>query len=348
MRRPTLASFRAQWPQESLGICQADPQVRSYCNDAQERLLMDPMQPAEGWWGGWVTLALTASVSNGSAYVTVPYEIARLIVLGICKTPIHIRNGFYEYLNYGDGLQPKTCAPNCGTVLDAYERDNVATLSPMLSTAQTIRIYSTDNRDIGKRVLIQGKDANGMTVLTTDPISGKSAPGEYLNLAYPFVDSVNTFLGDLTGIQKDETYGPVQFFQVDPSTGVETTLSVMQPTEAAAAYRRYLISSIPSVSNICCSTTSSIQIDAQGKLDFIPVQNETDYLLIPNIPALIEECMSIRFSRMDSSGAVQQSAIHHARALALLNGQLDTYQGKTSTAVKVPIWGSNKLTRQPV
>lgn len=322
--------------------------VRNYCNDAQERLLLDPQMPDEGWWGGWVTMNLTATVSCGAAYVTVPREICRLIVLAVCQRPVHIRNGFYEYLKWGAGLEPKACRTGaCGQTFQAFERDNVPTLQSLVSTS-LIRMYPTDARDVGRRVLLQGKDQNAQVILTTDPGTGKSAPGEYVQLAFPFSNSVNQF-STISGIQKDETWGNVQFFAVDPLTGVETALSVMEPNEQTGWYRRYLINGIP-FPNLCCNTTSNttIQLTAQGKLDFIPVANETDYLTIPCVPALIEESQSLRYSRMDSTQAATQALVHHGRALALLNGQLDAMLGKVNTAVKVPIFGGNRLRRQPV
>lgn len=329
-----------------MGICTADTAVTAYCNDAQDRLLMDPLAPDEGWYGGWITLALTATSVNGTSYVTTPREICRLIDIAVCQNPLHIRNGFYEYLKYGSGLQPKTCAPTCSILFEAYERDNVPTLNSLLSTPQIIRAYLTDPRDSGRRVLIQGKDQNAQVILTTDPGTARSAPGEYLTLVSPFVDSTNQF-STISGIQKDETWGNIQFFQVDPTAGTEVPLSVMEPTEQSANYRRYLLNGANNLTT-CCTTGGTLQITAQGRLDYIPVFNETDYLTIPNVPALIEESMSIRFSRMDSSSASQQSALHHGRAIAYLNGQLDKQLGKVNTAVKVPIFGSNRLTRQPV
>jgi hypothetical protein len=329
-----------------MGVCQADPVVTNYCNEAQDRLLLDPMCPDTGWWGGWIRMNLAMSIANGAGYVTTPQEICRLIVMSICQQPVHIRNGFYEYLEYGNGLQPKSCSSTCTNTFQAYERDNVVTLRDFLTTPQIIRIYPTDGRDTGLRVLIQGKDQNGMEVLTTDPGTGGSAPGEYVQLAFPFVDTTNTW-SSISGIQKDETYGPLTFVQVDPTTLVETALSSMEPREGTAWYRRYLVAGIPSA-NMCCSTCNTTQIVAQGKLDFVPVKNETDYLTIPCVPALIEECMAIRFSRMDSTAAATQALVHHGRALAYLNGQLDKFEGKWSTAIKVPIFGSDRLTRQPV
>ena len=334
--RPTLANFRAQWPAEAMGICQADPAVAAYCNDSQERLLMDPMAPDEGWWGGSITLNLTASIINRSAYVVTPREIARLIVMGICQHPVQIRNGWYEYLQFGRGLQPKGCQnSDCASPFQAYERDNVVTFAPLLSTPQQIRVYPTDIRDTALRVLLQGKDQNGQIILTTDPGTGQSSPGEYLQLGFPFTTSVNQF-STITGIQKDQTYGPLQFFQVDPTTGAEVALSTMDPNESSASYRRYLINGIPSQNLCCASPANPLQITAQGRLDFIPVMTETDYLTIPNIPALIEESQSVRYSKMDSGNATQQSMFHHARALSLLNGQLDAMEGKVNTAISYP------------
>lgn len=330
-----------------MGICRADPAVVSYCNDAQQRLLMDPLAPEEGWWGSSVSMVISGTPSNNSLYVTTPREVARLIVLAVCQTPIRIRNGFYEYLQFGSGLKPKTCrVSGCGQTFEGYERDNVVTLADLLSTPQTIRCYPSDARDSGRRVLIQGKDANGQVILNTDPGTGLSAPGEYVVLAFPFADTVNTF-STITGIQKDYTWGPVQLFQVDPSTAVETALSAMEPNEGVANYRRYLVNGIPSV-NLCCTSPSTVQLQAQARLDFIPAVNETDYLMIQNVPALVEESMSIRYSRMDTGNAAEKSALHHARALSLLNGQLDLYSGKTNTAVKVPLFGSDRMRRQPV
>jgi hypothetical protein len=329
-----------------MGICATDPMVAAYCNDAQERLLMDPMAPDEGWWGGSATMNFTASITSGAAYVVTPREVGRLTDVAVCGRPIPIRNGFYEFLAFGRGVEPKACRSGlCGGQLQAYERDNAVTFAPLLSTPQKVRVYPTDVRDIGLRVLLQGKDQNKQIILTTDPGTGLTAPGEYLGINFPFVDSVNQF-STLNGIQKDQTYGPLQFFQVDPVTGAEIPLSTMDPNEGVASYRRYLVSGIPN-HNLCCASPSSpLQLTAQGRLDFLPVVNETDYLTIPNVPALVEEAQSIRFSKMENGA--NQSAFHHARALQLLNGQLDAMEGKVNTAISVPIFGSRRMRRQPV
>jgi hypothetical protein len=326
-----------------MGICSADPMVVAYCNDSTERLLIDPKAADEGWYGSTVTLNLKVQIINHAAYVVTPREIARLIVMGICQHPLEIRNKFYEYLEFGAGIQG--CGDRrCGSPFAAYERDNVITLSPLLATPQKIRIYPTDVRDTGARALLQGKNEHDQVILTTDPNTGLSAPGEYLVLDFPFVTSMEQY-SLLTGIQKDQTYGPLQFFQVDPTTGVQVALSEMEPYEGVAWYRRYLVSGMPNHLLCCAAQGKSLYITAQGKLDFVPVVNETDYLLIPNVPALLEEAQSLRYSRMDSGNSEQKSAIHHSRALALLRGQANHYLGKINTAVSFKPFGSARLER---
>src|SRR5450759_720183 len=123
MNRPTLSRFRAQFPAEAMGLCQADPAVANYCNDATERLLIDPLCPEEGWAFGWATINLTATVQNHSAYVTVPQDIVRLIVMAVCNQPLRIRNGFWEFLKFGSGLQPKNCnGTTCGSQFHTSDR----------------------------------------------------------------------------------------------------------------------------------------------------------------------------------------------------------------------------------
>ena len=311
--------------------------VADYANDAQERLLMDPLCPSEGWWGGSVTLNLTATIANRSAYVVTPREIARLIVMGICQQPVQIRNGFCQYLQFGRGLQPKGCQNSaCASPFQAYERDNVVTLAPLLSTPQQVRIYPTDVRDAGKRVLLQGKDQNGMVILTTDPGTGQSAPGEYISLSFPFSTSVNQF-STITGIQKDQSYGLRSILPGGPGHWRGGRAIGDGPERGHGLVSALLGERYPEPEPLLRQPGNPLQITAQGRLDFVPVQNETDYLTIPNVPALLEEAQSIRFSKMENG--VNQSAFHHARALQLLNGQIDAMEGKTSVAISVPISG---------
>lgn len=345
--RPTFAQALNSGLPEAIQLCAADRmRVAAAVNEAQERLISDPLAPDEGWYGGWATMLFNVNVVNHSATIVTPREVARLIVMDICKRPRFIRNGFYEYLMFGTGAQPRGCNSLCCQTQQAFDRPNVVTLAPFPTSApQFITLYPSDVADVGKRMIIQGLDQNGKQVLGTDPVTGLATIGEAISLALPFSTTVNQYQ-QVQGFIKDQTKGPVTIFAVDPSTHSQTQISAMEVNETTASYREYFLNGLP---DHCCNGPNGIvQVQAQARLDFIPVVNDTDYLLIQSLPALIEEVQSNRYSRMDAASAPSLEAKHHSRAIALLNGQLDLYQGKERTAISVPIFGSNKLRPQPV
>lgn len=336
--------FRASAGPAIIGYCNNNlPAIYALLNEAQERLLLDPLAPDEGFWGGWVRMNFNLNPPN--FFIITPRDVARIILMDVRKHPVRIRNNFFEALEFGIGLQPSGCDINgrrqCSQQLQAYERDTVPTLSPLLAPSY-VRMYPTNNADVSKQVLLQGKDINGVPVTSNDPGTGNTILGEQISLSFPFVDSVNVY-SEVTGMQKSVTYGPVEYMQVDANTGAQTALSEMQPNETTSLYRTYFVNGLqccPSQSNV---TPGAISVEAWCKLDLIPVMSDPDYLLINCIPALISECHAIRLSRMENSKALQQSEQHHADALRLLFGQLDHFLGKVQTSISLPIFGSDRV-----
>lgn len=341
MLRVRLYDLRISGMPEAVGICNTDlARVAAIVNEAQERLLTDPTAPDEGWWGGYARYAFTVTAPYD--YVVTPREVARIISLNICKSPVLLRNEFFEFLDFGYGFQPAGCSSNqCDQTLMAYERETVPTINDF-TAGNSVRAYPVDARDVGKRILIQGTDTNDKTVYGTSVLSGKPILGETISLDVPFTDTVNSF-NTISQIQKEQTLGDVTFYQVD-STGTESALTAMQATEMTSGYRKYFVNGLQ---NKCCCSTAQ-QVLAMCKLDFIPAQSDQDYLLIQSVPALIEECMAVRYSRMDTPGSQQMASAKHGKALQLLNGQLDHFLGKQKASITVPIFGSDKLKAQPV
>lgn len=358
MNRPTFAQLRSSRFPKVLGFCTTDfNDILMAANECEERLFYDPMQPDEGWLfasPGMVFNVQPINPPNGFAYVTTPRNVARLIDIAICQTPIKIRNGFFEFMVFGSGLMPRASACGNGTFLTqntacinataAFERDNVPTLTDLSPVPQFIRCFPSNNGDLGKRMLIQGLDQNGIQVLGIDPLTGNAISGEFVNLQFPFVQTKNEF-SKITGLLKEQTLGPVQIFQVDTITGNQAPLSSMETSETVANYRRYLLNGLPR--NCCNTPAGSVQVSAKAKLDFVPLTTDSDYLNIPNIPALIEEGQSLRYSSIDNQISAGLEAKHHNKAIAILNGQMDHVEGKINTAITVPIFGSDRLRAQP-
>jgi hypothetical protein len=338
---------------KAVGICQGDVGgYASYVNAAQRRLLMCKEAGEESWWGTWAEISFT--VTRAVPFVTEPRGIARLEFVDICDSPVWTRNQFAEYLRFGNGHLPKNYQQQqCGCVKpQVLSRNNVPTFTDLTGPPQYIRGYVTDPSDVAKRFLLQGSDANNNTLYSQDGLN--RVTGVFTSFASPFAtvsmpDLTPIPINSITGIQKDVTNGPVSFTQVDPNTGTELLLHTMDPSETTAWYRRYYFDQLPIN---CCYNPSTgvtnVTATAIAKLELIPVVVDTDYTLIQNMEAIIEEAQAVRYSTIDSQQAKTNERIKHQDAVRYLRGELAHYLGLTTPAVNFAPFGSARLECQAI
>lgn len=345
MNRLRLYDLRMSELPSLLGLCQSDvPQIANAVNSAQRRLMYAKEGSDEGWYGTWAEIVF--NVSRSQPYITLPREVARLEAINVCDRPVPVQNQFFEYLSFGNGRMPKS-AGWCGLarINQGFTRNNAVTFTEMTSEPQLITVYHTDDSDLGKRALIQGLDANNNIIYSLDGYN--NVTGSFVAFQSPSVTTEMTF-NQILGIQKDVTAGVVRFYQHDPTTGDEVLLLTMQPSEQTAQYRRYYLNQLPAN---CCNTPGSdtkVQVTALAKLEPIPVICDTDYLLIQNQEAIIEECQATRYSNIDSKSSKEMADTHHRHAISLLNGELNHYIGKNQVAVGFAPFGSARLRRQKI
>lgn len=341
--RLRLSEFLQSRAMKANGMCNSDiDQGAILANECVQRLLLDPMQPDEGWWGTWARMVF--NVSRDNPYITAPRGVTRITVIDVCKRPMQIFNQWAEYLDFGNGMRGG-CGGACGSPA-AFQRGDtggtVVTAFDFKPPNKIIRVYITNAADIGKHILIQGKDQFGAPVTSTDGTNQFS--GEFLTFAQPFAEGSEE-LSELTGLQKDVTQGQVQVFEIDTNTQEQRLLTIMEGGEEVASYHRIYLHGLPCN---CGNGTGQVQVEAMVKLDFVPAKVTTDYLGISNLPALIEESQCIRFEGMDSSSAKQMAAFHHQRALSFLAGELDAHVGKQRVSVGLKLWGSDRMRLQSV
>ena len=318
----------------------------------------------EGFWGTWAEIAFQVSCPPTAAaptlpgpYWTAPRGVARLEAVDLCDMPIRVNNQFVEYLEFGNGRLPKrffSCHPNC--VRQVYTRNNVPTFVDLSNPPQILQVVFTNPADAGKRMLLQGLDNNNNVIYTQDGLN--QVNGVFV-VAPPvgqstFVNPPMRF-NQIFGVQKDITQGPVNLFQVDPTTGNQVLLLTMEPTEQTASYRRYFFNSLPAS---CCFPLNAqvpqnipVALTVTGivKLELIPVFVDTDYCLIQNLEALIEESSSIRYSEVDNTAAnVEMAKSKHLSAIGLLNGELAHYLGIDEPAVSWAPFGAARLEKQRI
>lgn len=344
MSRLRLYDIRLSSLPGDVGLCVGDvASIAQAVNAAERRLLYAKEAGDEGWWGTFAEVAW--NVNSASPYITLPRQIARIQSAVVCTTAVPIQNQFFQYLQFGNGRLPRLTSTLCpGRPTQMLARNNAVTFVDLTSPPQYIAIFPTDPADVqaNRRVLLQGLDNNDQTIYSQD--AQARVTGQFIPLELPFATSPMTF-NNLTGIQKDVTVGPVQFYQMDPTTGTQTLLLTMEPSEQVASYRRYYIDALP---RDCCNgqaASAIAQVSAVVKLEPIPVQTDTDYLLLQNLEALTEECQALRYSKIDSANAAQMEAKCHARAIGHLKGELVHYLGKDDPAVNFAPFGSARLER---
>lgn len=352
MPRLTLKQVREGRLPKAIGVCFDDiPTLAEAVNSAEQRLVFAGEMGGEGWYGAWARTVF--NVLQEDPYITLGRWGARLMVTAVCKRPVAIQNQFWEFLEWGGGIEPKfDCGgrrANCpiGSVLD---RGDYPAFRDLTSTGRLIRVRALDPLDSQgtKRTLIQGTDTFDNIIYSQDGTS--RVTGVYLTLQEPFVDTPLT-LNTLTGIQKDVTNGAVQYYDVDQLTGDETLILTMEPSEEVSGYRRYYLNGLPPS---CCPTVydssgrATVQVEALVKLNLIPVVVDSDYLLIQNMEALIAECQSARYSTMDIPSAKAMALAAHKDAIRLLQGELSHHYGVDKPAVGWYPFGSASLGRQAI
>jgi len=325
----------------------------SFANGAQRRLLYCKEAGEESFWGTWAEISF--NITRAVPFYTAPREVARLELVDICNRPVSVQSQFTEYLRFGNGHLPKIFRQQHSGCFhpQVLSRNNVPTFTDLTGPPQYIRIYPTDAADVSKAVIMQGTDSNNNVIYSTLGLNKITGTTVYLDAPFVTValtgSSTPLPFNSITGIQKDATVGPVRFTQVDPTTGNELLLHTMEPSETTAYYRRYYFDSLPVN---CCfdpnTGSTNVFVQAIAKLELIPVVCDSDYLLIQNMEALIEEAQALRYSTIDSAQAKQNEAIKHRDAVRLLRGELAHYMGTTHPSVWFSPFGSARLERQKI
>jgi len=339
---PTLGAFMASRGPQALGLCSTDTAgCAAAVNAASERLLFAREVGDSGWIGTWTEIAF--DITQDDPFITTPFNVSRIQSIDLCTAPIPISNQFFEYLRWGFGRWPKaTCNANRCAPLRAYDRGKFPLFSDILPPDKKIRVYLSDSADEGKRVLLQSLDGNNQPRYSLD--GTVQVLGDFLTLTAPFVDSPAT-VNKVTGIQKDITLGPVSFYEVDTGTGDQRLVLTMQPGETTASYRRYYVGGVPTS---CCNppsiTAGTVQITALCQLAFVPVNVTTDWLVIPSLEAVINECQAGRYMEIDQPSSKGMADYHHRAAIRLLQGQSVHEQGSLEPAVSFSPFGGARFT----
>ncbi len=254
------------------GYCADDARVVDCINSAISKLVIKAPSDA-------TTARMRLHVTS-SGCVTLPREVSHIIKANICGRKTEVNNRWYEFLAGGMGSHEdnRTCVLSFNDLGDGFR-----THSDIINPRRILVIGEAHEEDA--EIIIRGLDEHGKEVLThvyenDDPTKIiESYQGERVKIRHDVPLYTNNMFSAITSVVKPETNGYVYLATYEPDQLEKTRqIAMYHPSETRPSYRRYFVSGGYSVK----STT----IIALVKLRFLPAVNDSDTLLVQNIPAI--------------------------------------------------------------
>lgn len=286
MLRRTYGSVKAELARVcgDTGMTVNDPRVMAYTNLAIEEFLSE---------GDWPTAIDRLKFRINRNKFVLPSDYDRCLYLTVCNQPVQMQSPWYEFVGYGLDLWNGPGASEAiydKRYFGVLDKDAVATFEDIPETGGLYypRVYGlTDERVDGVRPVmnIQGYDADNNWVRTSNG-SGGFIDGVNIEIngdTDPFyIESTQSF-SYITQTNKPVTKKNVEVWV---STGPSDTspIYIVQSAwkDTTPFYREY------SIPNLFWDGTnvSERTIIARCRRRFVPIVEDSDFLLITNLPAL--------------------------------------------------------------
>lgn len=284
------------------GVPADDPRVIMRINEAMERLMVS---------GHYVGMTQELTICSQSQCFTLPRQIESVQEIFILDQSLDVNDGWYSVENPATYVDPDFL--NDVVLVDRGEHPTIFDIC----TPGKLIVYSQFTEAAGDVIRIFGLDPTGNEIYTLQ--NGVYAPGELITLSISGVTSVNVY-SKITNMQKPVTVGPVRVYEVDPNNGSNhIMLAILDPSERVPSYRRYFCADIPAIA----ASDPPVRIRVTGKRRYLPVTQDTDFLILSNVSALRLEMMSLE---REDGNDFQGSAEFHKRAQDLLTAEAKIYQ----------------------
>jgi hypothetical protein len=290
------------------GMCETDPRLLAITNEAVETLV---------YKGRWVGLQKTFRfcVPSSNNCITWPREIETPEAVALCKSPVTIRSGWYEFSENGYG-ELDSDDTLCKTMID---RGEACAFDEVVGSNKKLAVYADRSGNTGKYINLQFWDENGQWVQST--FNGQLIDGE--QIAIPSAGSYNytnatVKPGGLLAVKKDITQGIIRLFEYDTVTTALRPLAYYQGDEEVPLYRRSLL---PSLADGSCEQR---QVTVRAKLRFIPMRNDESWCQIPNLRALR---LAVKAVKKERDEIYDEANVNWAMAYTALAEQVQHHLG---------------------
>ena len=309
-----LADIKESTIKNIAGVCSTGQAFIDFINKAQRQLLkrgnfLDTEQ--------WIQICIQGCV------VTWPRYVSTVLALRFCESaPAHLANQWYAFIggqahrrgsgyhggDGGHGLHSDISISDFGT-------------APMYgdvsgSTGKLIRYHVVKQEDYGKKITLYGRAYGGQPL--QEKVNGVWQLGLTLTAAPPFA-STSIMVTKIDSIVRDPTQGMTYLYEYDPVTQVLRNLASYEPNETNPRYRRSLLSRNPCHGKSCANDPYGLhyhRLEALVKLEFVPLVNDRDFLVLDDPDALEYAVEAIK---CDQANDDQTAEVKWTKAIRELN-----------------------------
>lgn len=315
--KPMLAQTAGQ-----SGMPVADALLTEYVNNAVQELMN------EGDWPGVVD-RWHFRFNETTALVTLPWFLDRLIDVTVDDVPLEIRSPWYEFVQYGPGIQREADQDRVNRrawVNVVMDRGDVPTQHnlPLEPSPWTLNFQPLQSEEPTTTANVQGLDEDGNFIRTFQITSGTN--GDWVNGENVVLSSgtgtystTQQFKSIVSVSFNQQRYGPIV---LTATNGTTIPLSTIQFDEPNTSYRQYFI---PHLWRQNTTDYNHRIILARCRRRFVPVSEDTDTLIIGNVLALQQMMRAQWFRNVPDP---QQEAICKANAIDLMRKEAMAYMGK--------------------
>lgn len=262
--------------------------------------------------------------------VVLPAQFDRLMGFSVGTAVFQTRSPWFEFVDYGPGPNAEFGGNSIGVDGILLDRGEAPVFTPIPDDDTSYTLYTVgevDERVLGVRpeINVQGiGDNSGMQARTVRTnVAGSWIDGEQLAIngdTPPFEFAGTSVFTNVTQVVKPITKGYVELWATNGTNDV--LLSTYAPKETIPTYRKYYIPSHHAAG------TTTVLVRARKR--FVPVVNDTDQLIISNLPAL--KAMVQAFSLRDNN---DWAAYAQTRMIAiqLMKEEAKSYRGTARTPV---------------
>lgn len=282
------------------GVTPSSPDFADYLNRSTRMLMRR---------GPWTDTEWVISLCVSGCIIAWPRWVGAIkgIRFGRGK-PGQLFNNNYSFV----GPHHRGSGFHCDTVV---EDANMGPTANEVSgtTGKFIRYYVVKNSDVGKTITLVGSQYGAQPL--QEQVSGAWKNGVTLTAAAPYAQTSQLVTG-IDAITRQATDGMAYLYEVDLISNTLRDLASFEPNETNPRIRRSHIINRPSWgsqpdANGICWTTVEALID----LEFIPVRNDRDFLMIDNVDALIFMVTALKRQEASDTAGAEAAIIQAIREL---------------------------------